>query len=543
MEGEVVKDETKRIYHNETTRACHVLMELRNAGELCDAEILVGNTSFPIHRVILSSSSTYFRVLFTNERFQSNRQKVIIPNVSVNTMNSILEFAYTQECSINCNNVEDLLVAADYFNMIRLLQCCCEFLATGLTAENCVGIRRLAQIYSCRELQLAAHRYILQNFSIVYRRSDEFQRLNIDDICEIISSDCLNVKSEEIVFDGIVDWISYDPNKRKHHFNRLLQKVRFELTSACFIEQVQRYCCACGEDFTNNLFHIPVTFSPMEAIDRSHVSLPTARIPNQILFVIGGWSGGSPTGIIETYDIRADRWIECPSVNSGSCHVSVAIIGLQIYALGGFNGQTELKSAERYNHPRNQWTLIQDMNYQRSDAGATALNDILYICGGFSGQQYLNCAEFYSPKTNQWTLIAPMNSIRCGLSIIAYCDFIYALGGFSGVTRVTSAERYDPSVNKWQSIETMSIPRSNFAATILDDKVFVIGGVADENSIYNVEYYDIVTEKWHNVSHMNIHRRALSACVLEGLPNTYQYIAHRHQSENSGKQRAINKEQ
>ncbi|CAI9722647.1 10 [Octopus vulgaris] len=326
MEGEVVKDKTKRIYHNETTRACHVLMELRNAGELCDAEILVGNTSFPIHRVILSSSSTYFRVLFTNERFQSNRQKVIIPNVSVNTMNSILEFAYTQECSINCNNVEDLLVAADYFNMIRLLQCCCEFLATGLTAENCIGIRRLAQIYSCRELQLAAHSYILQNFSIVYRRSDEFQRLNIDDICEIISSDNLNVKSEEIVFDGIVDWISYDPNNRKHYFNRLLQKVRFELTSACFIEQVQRYCCACGEDFTNNLFHIPVTFSPMEAVDISHVSLPTARIPNQILFVIGGWSGGSPTGIIETYDIRADRWIECPSVNSGSLLGNVIIV-------------------------------------------------------------------------------------------------------------------------------------------------------------------------------------------------------------------------
>ena len=33
------------------------------------------------------------------------------------------------------------------------------------------------------------------------------------------------------------------------------------------------------------------------------------RVPHEIMFVIGGWSGGSPTNVIETYDTRADRWI------------------------------------------------------------------------------------------------------------------------------------------------------------------------------------------------------------------------------------------
>ncbi|GAB1598836.1 kelch-like protein 10 [Argonauta hians] len=515
MEKEKLKHQKSCNCHNEKNKTFQVLLELRNAGELCDAEILVGNTSFPIHRVILSSSSTYFRVLFTNERFQSNRKKVIVPNVSVNTMNSILQFAYTQECCINCHNVENILIAADYFNMIRLLQCCCEFLRSGLNVDNCIGVKRLAQMYSCRELELAAHRYILQNFSQVYRQSDEFQQLDIDDVCEIISSDFLNVKSEETVLDAIVDWIIFYPNSRKHHFNRLLQKLRLELTTPCFVERIKRLCCMCGEDSSIILPHVPQTFSHKVNFDRENFSLTTARIPNEILFVIGGWSGGSPTGIIETYDVRTDQWIECPSVNSelgnrafhacctlGSkiyviggydghchlnnvccfdpekmvwsesapmhskrCHVSAAIIDSYIYALGGYNGQIELKSAERYNPKCNQWTLIEDMLYQRSDAGAAALNNLLYVCGGFSSQQYLDSGEFYSPQTKQWTLIASMNSIRCGVSIIAYCDFIYALGGFSGVTRVTSAERYDPSINKWQSVETMSIPRSNFAAT------------------------------------------------------------------------------
>lgn len=33
----------------------------------------------------------------------------------------------------------------------------------------------------------------------------------------------------------------------------------------------------------------------------------------KVLFAIGGWSGGSPTAFIETYDTRADRWIKVNS--------------------------------------------------------------------------------------------------------------------------------------------------------------------------------------------------------------------------------------
>lgn len=34
------------------------------------------------------------------------------------------------------------------------------------------------------------------------------------------------------------------------------------------------------------------------------------RIPHEVLFAVGGWSGGSPTSCIETYDTRADRWVK-----------------------------------------------------------------------------------------------------------------------------------------------------------------------------------------------------------------------------------------
>ena len=43
-------------------------------------------------------------------------------------------------------------------------------------------------------------------------------------------------------------------------------------------------------------------------VDITH-PLARPRIPHEVMFVVGGWSSGSPTNAIETYDTRADRWI------------------------------------------------------------------------------------------------------------------------------------------------------------------------------------------------------------------------------------------
>ena len=46
--------------------------------------------------------------------------------------------------------------------------------------------------------------------------------------------------------------------------------------------------------------------------------LTRPRVPHEVLVVIGGWSGGSPTNVVETYDTRADRWVLCaPAQDAG----------------------------------------------------------------------------------------------------------------------------------------------------------------------------------------------------------------------------------
>ncbi len=51
-------------------------------------------------------------------------------------------------------------------------------------------------------------------------------------------------------------------------------------------------------------------------VDLTH-PLARPRVPHEVMFVIGGWSGGSPTSVIETYDTRADRWIKLEATDRG----------------------------------------------------------------------------------------------------------------------------------------------------------------------------------------------------------------------------------
>ena len=85
-----------------------------------------------------------------------------------------------------------------------------------------MGIRAFADTHSCQELLRIADRYTQQHFTDV-KESEEFLCLPVSQLIEIISSDELNMTSEEDVFNAVMQWISYDLQERKQH----LPKVKF----------------------------------------------------------------------------------------------------------------------------------------------------------------------------------------------------------------------------------------------------------------------------------------------------------------------------
>ncbi|XP_061455673.1 GATOR2 complex protein WDR24 isoform X4 [Rhineura floridana] len=521
------------------------------------------------------------RALFTSSWNNSEKRVYNIPGITPDMMKLIIEYAYTRTVPITVDNVERLLVAADQFNVMGIVRACSEFMKCQLCLENCIGICKFTEYYYCPDLRQAAYMFILHNFEEMVKASTEFLELSVNEFKDIIEKDELNVKQEDAVFEAILKWIVHDPASRKQHMAVLLPKVRLALMHAeYFMNNVKMH------DYVKDSEECkPIVIDALKAMYDLNMNGPSSsdftnpltrpRLPYAILFAIGGWSGGSPTNAIETYDARADRWVnvtcqqESPRAYHGAaylkgyvyiiggfdsvdyfnsvkrfepvkktwhqvapmhsrrCYVSVTVLDNFIYAMGGFDGYVRLNTAERYEPETNQWTLIAPMHEQRSDASATTLYGKVYICGGFNGNECLFTAEVYDAKVDQWSLIAPMRSRRSGIGVIAYGEHVYAVGGFDGANRLRSAEAYNPIANTWRTIPTMFNPRSNFGIEVVDDLLFVVGGFNGFTTTFNVECYDEKTDEWYDAHDMSIYRSALSCCVVPGLPNVGEYAARR----------------
>ncbi|NXV49285.1 KLH10 protein, partial [Uria aalge] len=561
--------------------ACAVFNELRLEGKLCDVTISVDGVEFNAHKNILCSCSHYFRALFASNWSSAERRVYKIEGTSPEMMRLIIEYAYIRTVPVTADNVQSLLTAADQFNVMGIVRLCCEFLYSQMCSENCVGIYRLSDYCYCPELREAAHVFILRHFEEVTRLSTEFLDLSIEEFTHILEKDELNVKQEETAFEAILKWIDHAPQDRRRHIAVLLGKVRLALMHAeYFMNNVKTHqyvqdneeCKALIIKALTEMYNLDMY--GQSSSDFTH-PLTRPRLPCAILFAVGGWSGGSPTNAIETYDSRADQWVnvtceqegplayhgtayfngfvyvvggfdsmdyfssvkrfdplnktwqQVAPMHSRRCYVSVAVLNNFLYAMGGFDGQTRLNTAEQYQPETNQWTLIAPMHERRSDASATTLHEKVYICGGFNGTECLITAEVYSATTHQWTLIAPMNSRRSGVGVIAYGNQVYAVGGFDGVNRLRSAEAYNPLANTWQNIPNMFSPRSNFGIEVVDDLLVVAGGFNGFTTISHVECYDENADAWYDIEDMSINRSALSCCVVPALANIREYVARR----------------
>ncbi|KAL6456284.1 hypothetical protein MHYP_G00348270 [Metynnis hypsauchen] len=190
------------------------------------ALIKVDGAEFTADKRALSESSAYFSRLFSSVWSPSGKRVYSIPGVSAEMMGLIIEYAHTHSITINKENVQELLVAADYLCVMGLVQACCQFLEDQLCVENCIGTWVFAEFYSCWQLQQKAYLFILHHFEEIVRVSEEFLDLSLTQLSNIIEKDDLNVKQEETLSKAIQQWISHKPDERQEHLPALLAKVR-----------------------------------------------------------------------------------------------------------------------------------------------------------------------------------------------------------------------------------------------------------------------------------------------------------------------------
>ncbi|XP_062413567.1 kelch-like protein 20 isoform X2 [Pungitius pungitius] len=498
-----------------------VINLLRKHRELCDVVLVVGAKKIYAHRVILSACSPYFRAMFTGELAESRQTEVVIRDIDERAMELLIDFAYTSQVTVEEGNVQTLLPAACLLQLAEIQEACCEFLKRQLDPSNCLGIRAFADTHACRELLRIADKFTQHNFQEVME-SEEFMLLPSSQLIDIISSDELNVRSEEQVFNAVMAWVKYSIQERRLQLPRVLQHVRLPLLSPKFLvgtvgsDPLIKSDEECRDlvDEAKNYLLLPQE-RPLMQGPRTRPRKPIRC--GEVLFAVGGWCSGDAISSVERYDPQTNEWRMVASMSKRRCGVGVSVLDDLLYAVGGHDGSSYLNSVERYDPKTNQWSSdVAPTSTCRTSVGVAVLGGYLYAVGGQDGVSCLNIVERYDPKENKWTRVASMSTRRLGVAVAVLGGFLYAVGGSDGTSPLNTVERYNPQENRWHTVSPMGTRRKHLGCAVYQDMIYSVGGRDDTTELSSAERYNPRTNQWSPVVAMTSRRSGVGLAVVNG---------------------------
>ncbi|XP_045102312.1 kelch-like protein diablo isoform X2 [Portunus trituberculatus] len=495
---------------------------LQKRRELCDVVLIVGSRKIFAHRVILSACSPYFHAMFTSELLEARLTEVPIRDIDEDAVDLLVNFCYTSEITIEESNVQTLLPAACLLHLQEIQDVCCEFLKQQLHPSNCLGIRAFADTHACRDLLRIADKFTQHNFQEVME-GEEFMDLPVRQLMDIISSDELNVRSEEQVFSAVMAWIKYNVTERRPYLARVLEHVRLPLLSPKFLvgtvgsDLLIKSDEACRDlvDEAKNYLLLPQE-RPLMQGPRTRPRKPIKT--GEVLFAVGGWCSGDAIASVERFDPTTCEWRMVAPMSKRRCGVGVAVLSDLLYAVGGHDGQSYLNSVERYDPQTNQWLCeVAPTSTCRTSVGVAVLDGYLYAVGGQDGVSCLNVVERYDPQSNRWTKVASMNTRRLGVAVAVLGGFLYAVGGSDGQSPLNTVERYDPKVNKWVMMPAMSTRRKHLGCAVYNNMIYAVGGRDDCTELSSAERYNPHTNQWSPIVAMTSRRSGVGLAVVNGM--------------------------
>ncbi|XP_055377632.1 kelch-like protein 5 isoform X2 [Condylostylus longicornis] len=538
--------------------------------QLCDVVLIAGidGKRVPAHRLVLSASSAYFAAMFTGSLRETTEEEVTLGEVNGDALQILIQYCYTGLIELREDTVETLLATACLLQLNSVVTACCNFLARQLHPSNCLGFAFFAEQQSCHTLLKLASAYTCTHFMQVCKNQEFFQ-LNAEQLAKLLSSEDLNVPSEQDVFHALMSWIKHDPTNREKCFPDLLALIRLPHMPPSFIaDHVESLCGSIdcqqlvmealkwhllperrslistartrprkstvgkvlavgGMDAHKGAISIESycprldKWSLLRNLAARRLQFGVAVIDDKLI-IVGGRDGLKTLNTVESLDLNTMIWAPLNSMGTHRHGLGVAVLAGPLYAIGGHDGWSYLNTVERWDPIARTWNYVAPMSSMRSTAGVAVLNERLYVVGGRDGSVCHRSVECYDPHTNKWTLKAPMNKRRGGVGVAVANGYLYALGGHDcpasnpSVCRTETVERYDPSTDSWTLIASLSIGRDAIGCTLLGDRLLAVGGYDGNQYLKTVEEYDPETNEWTSLSQLNYSRAG--ACVVT-IPN------------------------
>ncbi|OWF37866.1 kelch-like protein 24 [Mizuhopecten yessoensis] len=427
------------------------IQEYYEANRYTDVIVQVGDQSFHCHRIVLSAVSKFFDAMYSSGMRESREDRVRLKDITPPVFKLVISYVYKDTDVLTEHTAEDLFKTSSLLQIDSLLTKCETFMENKMNSENCLGVWKLARAFHNTNLEAKCWTYIQKRFEEI-RLTDEFVRLELDELCEIIKEDDLAVIREENVCDAVLRWVDAEEDERRVSIGIVFSHLRLTLLSLEYLlNELDSLQLIQSNDICAKLVRqaVKIHALPAKRNDQCHLLQPQRERSNKetVLTVIGRRLKENGERITEliAYSFAQQRW----------------------YSL----------------HP-----TPPDMG---EEFATCCHGDDLFITGGTSK---LNSCYYFSSKLSRWRSRASMTSGRYRHCMVSVKDVLYVLGGYNAGT-MKSVEEYDVRNDMWRPVGDLHIGVDASCAVALGNKIYTFGGwlgCAEETAAiqcFNTETY------------------------------------------------------
>uniref|UniRef100_A0A3Q4HNU9 Kelch-like family member 40a n=1 Tax=Neolamprologus brichardi TaxID=32507 RepID=A0A3Q4HNU9_NEOBR len=471
------------------------LCDLLENDRFVDCVLKIQDKEFPCHRLVLAASSPFFKAMFLSNLEESKKKEVVLKNVEPGVMEMILRYLYTSDINLTEQNVQDIFMVANMYQIPSIFSVCVSYLQEKLVLGNCLAIFRLGLLLDSPKLALAARDFICERYQVVVRDQD-FLQLAPSEVAIIITSDALNVEREEQVFESLMDWVKHDETNRVKDLPELLHCVRFRLMPLdYFKEKVERHqYIRFSQDIKKEL----------DLVKDAH----RGRLPKPKKPAIDGAKGGEGS---EDEEDDEDGYL--PGILNNNPRFGMFEMDLILMISD--------KGTVAYDPAGNECFVVSESTeIPKNHCSLVTRENQVFVVGGLLYNEEDKDEPFssyflqFDPVSSDWLGMPSQPNPRCLFGLTEAENSIFVVGGKElkdGEHALSSVMIYDRQSFKWG--ESDPLPYEVYGHGTVSHKglVYVIGGKS-ESLTSSVEVYDIARNLFNTIT---------SPCVFVSLLSCY----------------------
>lgn len=175
--------------------------------EFSDVKFIVGANRKVVraNKAILMARCEVFKAMLLDQKDSIARQKpdqqdvpLVLADVTPEVFMNLLEFLYTNTCTLNSKNVMDVMGCAMEYNLEQLQRICERYIGETLAVDTASEAMQIAVTYGQEELRERCLDFIEENTESVFRTKG-FHELSEEALALLLQSDKLMMDELEIL--------------------------------------------------------------------------------------------------------------------------------------------------------------------------------------------------------------------------------------------------------------------------------------------------------------------------------------------------------